>query len=274
MKHSKIAFLLALSLSNHLVAKPIPTYSAGVYYPDYTLHEIDVVDECEKSRYCEPYGTETQSISREFDKITDSKNNNDKIELLAEYTKELAYSLQDLQGHVNTLSRDTSNTMEGIQTTLNTLSSDIASYNSRITENTENLAQLSLYTTEQLADKTSSPELSGILGVNRALNTFSVDHVDIMQQVSKQIQTLQHNMRKFDKKLNAGLAAQSALSGLFQPNEDDTINFTASLGGYHTDVALAMGMGFRFNRNVATRAGIAFSPNSRLSYNTAINFAW
>ncbi|MGY4676709.1 YadA-like family protein [Pasteurella sp. P03HT] len=273
MKHSKTAFLLALSLSNHLVAKPTPTYSAGTYYPDYTLHQIDVMDECEKSRYCEPYGTETQSISAEINDI--KRQPKDKqIDSLTDYTKELAYSLKDLQDQVNTLSRDTSNTMKGVETTLNNLSSDIASHNSRITENTENLAQLSLYTTEQLADKTSSPELPGIWGVNRALNTFSVDHVDIMQQVSKQIQTLQHNMRKFDKKLNSGLAAQSALSGLFQPNEDDTINFTASLGGYHTDVALAMGMGFRFNRNVATRAGIAFSPNSRLSYNTAINFAW
>lgn len=49
------------------------------------------------------------------------------------------------------------------------------------------------------------------------------------------------------KETRQGLAAQAALSGLFQPYSVGKFNVTAALGGFKSDTAVAVGAGYRFN---------------------------
>ncbi|WP_101775628.1 YadA C-terminal domain-containing protein [Pasteurella oralis] len=275
MKHSKTAFLLSIFLSNHIFAAPT-TSSSTAYDPNYHLHELDsICNSSTPSNYCNPYGTaESQSLYGELNNMNGYKDS-EKINVLVDYTKELIHSVSELQKQADATSIGASTAIENIEKILNAHSSKIAHQGNKIKENTENLSNFSLDTTEQLADLSTKFQQNNfnLLPVNYA-QAFRLDNTDIMKQLDHKIQALQQDLRRLDKKMNAGLATQAALSGLFQPDEKHKLNFTASIGGYHTQTALAVGIGYRFNQHVATRAGIAVSPSSRLTYNTAINFAW
>lgn len=77
-------------------------------------------------------------------------------------------------------------------------------------------------------------------------------------------------------KLNKGLAAQSALNGLFQPYNIGKFNITAALGGYDSSTAMALGSGYRFNENFAAKAAVAVNAGdpSGVSYNMGVNLEW
>ena len=60
-----------------------------------------------------------------------------------------------------------------------------------------------------------------------------------------------------DKKMKRGFASQAALNGLFQPYNVGKFNVTAAIGGYDSEQAMAIGTGYRFNENIAVKAGIA-----------------
>ncbi|GJJ81122.1 hypothetical protein PcPA57_18420 [Pasteurella canis] len=176
--------------------------------------------------------------------------------------KENSWDLALLSKDVDNIKSDVYSQLQTIEKILNDFSSKIAHQNSKSTENAEGLSELALYTTDEIALLSSK------------LSLQNTAHLKQTKQIGNQLQALHKNIYRLDKKMNAGFASQAALSGLFQPDANNTVNFTASVGGYHTQVALAVGMGYRFSKNVATRAGIAVNPNSRLTYNTAINFAW
>lgn len=78
------------------------------------------------------------------------------------------------------------------------------------------------------------------------------------------------------KETRQGLAAQAALSGLFQPYSVGKFNVTAALGGFKSDTAVAVGAGYRFNENFAAKAGLAVGTSSRgsASYNVGLNYEW
>ncbi|MFD1804874.1 YadA-like family protein [Pasteurella oralis] len=278
MKHSKTAFLLSIFLSNHIFAAPT-TDSSTDYDPSYNLHELNSVcnnPNSNSSNYCNPYGAaEAQSLYGVLNSMNSYKDS-EKIDILVDYTKELIQNFRLLQKQADNTQNESSTELENINETLKHLSSEVTHQSRKIEENTENLSNFSLDTTEQLADLSTKIQQNNFnfLPVNYASQTFRLDNTDIMKQLDHKIQALQQDLRHLDKKMNAGLATQAALSGLFQPDEKHKLNFTASIGGYHTQTALAVGVGYRFNKHVATRAGIAVSPSSRLTYNTAINFAW
>ena len=77
-----------------------------------------------------------------------------------------------------------------------------------------------------------------------------------------------------DSKVENGMAAQAALSGLFQPYSDGKFNATAALGGYGSKSAVAIGAGYRVNPNLAFKAGAAIntSGNKKGSYNIGVNY--
>ena len=81
-------------------------------------------------------------------------------------------------------------------------------------------------------------------------------------------------MNKLDKDLKRGLAAQAALTGLFQPYTVGKANFTAAVGGYKSQTAVAIGTGYRYNQNIATKAGVAFTQGGGVTYNAGVNFEW
>jgi thiamine-phosphate diphosphorylase len=84
---------------------------------------------------------------------------------------------------------------------------------------------------------------------------------------------LDNRVNKLDKDLKRGLAAQAALTGLFQPYTVGKANFTAAVGGYKSQTAVAIGTGYRYNKHVATKAGVAFTQGGA-AYNVGVNFEW
>lgn len=211
--------------------------SSPLQYPN-QHNPSSIKDYCEKSKNCLPNTIDNEDI------------------------KEISWDLAHLSKDVDNIKSDVYSQLQTIEKILNDFSSKIAHQNSKSTENAEGLSELALYTTDEIALLSSK------------LSLQNTAHLKQTKQLGNQLQALHKNIYRLDKKMNAGFASQAALSGLFQPDANNTVNFTASVGGYHTQVALAVGMGYRFSKNVATRAGIAVNPNSRLTYNTAINFAW
>ena len=51
------------------------------------------------------------------------------------------------------------------------------------------------------------------------------------------------------------------------------VNFTAAVGGYKSQTAVAVGTGYRYNQNIATKAGVAFTQGG-VTYNAGVNFEW
>ncbi|WP_207551791.1 YadA C-terminal domain-containing protein, partial [Rodentibacter pneumotropicus] len=89
------------------------------------------------------------------------------------------------------------------------------------------------------------------------------------------ISNLEGRVDRLEKNVKRSFAAQSALIGLFQPYNVGKFNLSAAVGGYNSETAFAIGSGYRFNQNVAAKAGIAMAPSSSsISYNAGINFEW
>ena len=93
---------------------------------------------------------------------------------------------------------------------------------------------------------------------------------------SARIDSLDKNVANLRKETRQGLAAQAALSGLFQPYSVGKFNVTAALGGFKSDTAVAVGAGYRFNENFAAKAGLAVGTSSggSASYNVGVNYEW
>ena len=90
---------------------------------------------------------------------------------------------------------------------------------------------------------------------------------------AKRLDHLYNRVNKLDKDLKRGLATQAALTGLFQPYTVGKANFTAAVGGYKSQTAVAIGTGYRYNKHVATKAGVAFTQGGA-AYNVGVNFEW
>ena len=108
------------------------------------------------------------------------------------------------------------------------------------------------------------------------LQTASNQHAAGIAKNSARIDNLDKNVANLRKETRQGLAAQAALSGLFQPYSVGKFNVTAALGGFKSDTAVAVGAGYRFNENFAAKAGLAVgtSSGSSASYNVGVNYEW
>ena len=108
------------------------------------------------------------------------------------------------------------------------------------------------------------------------LQTASNQHAAGIAKNSARIDSLDKNVANLRKETRQGLAAQAALSGLFQPYSVGKFNVTAALGGFKSDTAVAVGAGYRFNENFAAKAGLAVgtSSGSSASYNVGVNYEW
>ena len=109
-----------------------------------------------------------------------------------------------------------------------------------------------------------------------ALQTANGQHATGIAKNSARIDSLDKNVANLRKETRQGLAAQAALSGLFQPYSVGKFNVTAALGGFKSDTAVAVGAGYRFNENFAAKAGLAVGTSSggSASYNVGLNYEW
>lgn len=94
-----------------------------------------------------------------------------------------------------------------------------------------------------------------------------------LNTLDSRVNKLDNRVNKLDKDLKRGLAVQAALTGLFQPYTVGKVNFTAAVGGYKSQTAVAVGTGYRYNQNIATKAGVAFTQGG-VTYNAGVNFEW
>ncbi|CND85110.1 YadA C-terminal domain-containing protein [Yersinia nurmii] len=81
---------------------------------------------------------------------------------------------------------------------------------------------------------------------------------------------------KLDKKVNRGLATEAALNGLMQPYGVGKFSFTAAVGGYESEQAIAVGSGYRFNESLAVKTGISTNAGNLegVVYNVGMIVEW
>lgn len=91
---------------------------------------------------------------------------------------------------------------------------------------------------------------------------------------TQRLDNLDNRVNNLNKDLKRGLAAQAALNGLFQPYNVGKLNLTAAVGGYKSQTAVAVGAGYRYNENIAAKAGVAFTHGGSATYNVGVNFEW
>ena len=120
-------------------------------------------------------------------------------------------------------------------------------------------------------------QATDISNLHTDVNAHKVDIDKLRTDVNvhtKRLDHLDNRVNKLDKDLKRGLAAQAALTGLFQPYTVGKANFTAAVGGYKSQTAVAIGTGYRYNQNIATKAGVAFTQGGGVTYNAGVNFEW
>lgn len=81
---------------------------------------------------------------------------------------------------------------------------------------------------------------------------------------------------KLDSKLERGLAAANALSGLVLPQAVGKASFSAAVGGYGSRNAVAIGVGYTPKANITLKSGIAVNAgkNSKISYQMGAGWVW
>ena len=132
----------------------------------------------------------------------------------------------------------------------------------------------------ELAAKADKTELATKADKNNVYSKSDADQLfalkadnSVVNAHTKRLDHLDNRVNKLDKDLKRGLAAQAALTGLFQPYTVGKANFTAAVGGYKSQTAVAVGTGYRYNQNIATKAGVAFTQGG-VTYNAGVNFEW
>lgn len=111
------------------------------------------------------------------------------------------------------------------------------------------------------ADSTEAVNGSQLYAVNERINTQS-----------NNIQTINNNLNRLDKRVNKAVAGAAALAGLnplpFDPN--DKISFAAGMGGYKGEQAYALGAFYQPNRNTMVNAAATLGDETM--YNVGISF--
>ena len=166
---------------------------------------------------------------------------------------------------------------------------EVAQKSAETAENHAKAAQASAVTANNVASaaQTAAAQAQDAVKANAAqvatnkadiatLQTASSQHAVGIAKNSARIDSLDKNVANLRKETRQGLAAQAALSGLFQPYSVGKFNVTAALGGFKSDTAVAVGAGYRFNENFAAKAGLAVGTSSggSASYNVGLNYEW
>lgn len=121
------------------------------------------------------------------------------------------------------------------------------------------------------ANKTSITDHQTAIDANKADITA---HTATIATHTQRLDNLDNRVNNLNKDLKRGLASQAALNGLFQPYNVGKLNLTAAVGGYKSQTAVAVGTGYRYNENIATKAGVAFTRGGSATYNVGVNFEW
>lgn len=124
-----------------------------------------------------------------------------------------------------------------------------------------------------VAPGTHDTDAANIAQLNSVRNTATSAH-GLTQKNSSHINNLENQLSKTNKKIDRGLAASAALTGLFQPYDVGNVNFTAGMGTCGSSVAMAVGSGYRINEHAAVKAGLSYSGGNNVTSNASFNLEW
>ncbi|MEN3257587.1 YadA-like family protein [Sodalis endosymbiont of Spalangia cameroni] len=124
-----------------------------------------------------------------------------------------------------------------------------------------------------VAPGTHDTDAANISQLNSVRSTARSAH-GLAQKNTSRINNLENQLSKTNKKIDRGLAASAALTGLFQPYGVGNVNFTAGMGTYGSSVAMAVGSGYRINEHAAIKAGLAYSGGNNVTSNASFNLEW
>ena len=148
----------------------------------------------------------------------------------------------------------------GVQTDIANNKTTLAQHAKKINDNQQAIEA-------KLGGKADAQALNNL---NDKVNTFD----GRISALDTKVNAFDGRITALDSKVENGMAAQAALSGLFQPYSVGKFNATAALGGYGSKSAVAIGAGYRVNPNLAIKAGAAIntSGDKKGSYNIGVNY--
>lgn len=198
-------------------------------------------------------------------KAEDAQETADEAQTTANNAQTTAQNAENKATQAEQLAQNANNQIAGLQNVAN---------------NAQDTADTALSETRRLErNKANRTEVIALQDEVRSWEKVVIQHDNqiqvLNQQVSthsKQIERLNQRIEDLSKETQDGLAAQAALTGLFQPYNVGKLNVSAALGGYKSRTAIAVGVGYRVNERVAIKAGLASNTRSGdLAYNIGVN---
>ena len=181
----------------------------------------------------------------------------------------------DLNNHISEEFSDLVDTVGEIEGTVEKNTSRITDIRNKqllqITRLSNHSDRIGANETTIAANKTDIATNKAAIEANAANITA---HTATIATHTQRLDHLDNRVNNLNKDLKRGLAAQAALNGLFQPYNVGKLNLTAAVGGYKSQTAVAVGTGYRYNENIATKAGVAFTRGGSATYNVGVNFEW
>ena len=250
--------------------------------------------EIEKIKNLTGYDSLTK-VENKVKELVSKKADNQALEDLKKEVKDNEEGIGELSGIVNELGEDVGDLTEGhrdLEVKHNDLVKDVKAFNDDYNKFTDDVhAELNKKAdaddvedalsrkanASDVYSKTETDSKFVLKADNSVVNTQAAHITKLRTDVdahTKRLDHLDNRVNKLDKDLKRGLAAQAALTGLFQPYTVGKANFTAAVGGYKSQTAVAIGTGYRYNQNIATKAGVAFTQGGGVTYNAGVNFEW
>ncbi|HGN0357871.1 TPA: YadA-like family protein [Proteus mirabilis] len=196
-------------------------------------------------------------------RITDNKTQID------DNKKNIVENSNAIKNNTNSIVKNEQNITNNTNS-INKISDEVKNNNQRIDENSnaiKNNTNSIVKNEQNITNNTNS--------INKISNEMKNNNQRFDQLESK-IVSNEHYIRDVAKEMHRGLASQAALNGLFQPYGVGKFNFTAAVGGYNSETAIAVGSGYRVNESVALKAGIATNTGNfeGVTYNAGVNLEW
>nr|WP_227547465.1 YadA-like family protein [Moraxella catarrhalis] len=163
---------------------------------------------------------------------------------------------------------------KGVQTDIANNKTTLAQHAKKINDNQQAIEAKLGGKADAQALNSLNDKVNGFDGRVTALDTKVNTFDGRISALDTKVNAFDGRITALDSKVENGMAAQAALSGLFQPYSVGKFNATAALGGYGSKSAVAIGAGYRVNPNLAIKAGAAIntSGDKKGSYNIGVNY--
>lgn len=164
--------------------------------------------------------------------------------------------------------------LQGVQLDIANNKTTLAQHTKKIDDNQKDIEAKLGSKADAQALNSLNDKVNGFDGRVTALDTKVNTFDGRISALDTKVNAFDGRITALDSKVENGMAAQAALSGLFQPYSVGKFNATAALGGYGSKSAVAIGAGYRVNPNLAFKAGAAIntSGDKKGSYNIGVNY--